>query len=801
MFPAWVVFPLLLVALAAGCGLALEAVAGRRLPGPLVPGAGLAVVIVVAQLATTSDATAELATPLVVALAAAGAVTVVRARGRRPDPWACAAAVGAFAVFGAPVLLSGEPTFAGYIKLDDTATWLAITDRVMEHGHSVEGLAPSTYEATLDFNFGNGYPVGAFLPLGIGAKLGGQDPAWAFQPYLAVLGAMLALGLYGLASTFVASPRLRAAVAFVAAQPALLVGYSLWGGVKEVAAAALLPLVAGLAVDLARESATSASRLAVIRGLIPVAVAAAAVVAVLSVGGAAWLVPLLVPAAVALARWVGPRSATRSAAVFAVVALMLIVPALALGGVVAPWARPLTSDESLGNLLGPLSPLQVVGIWPSGDFRLDPELGILTGVLVAVTVGAAIGGVALAVRARAWSLLAYVGGTLAACAAIVAVGSPWVDGKALAIASPCVLLAATAGAAAGQQPQPGGDRQIRSRICRFVVAAIAAGVVWSNALAYREVTLAPHDQLAELEAIGERIDGQGPTLMTEYQPYGARHFLRDADPEAVSELRRRRVALRDGGIVGTGQYADTDELDPAALLAYRTLVLRRSPAHSRPPAPYRPVFVGDYYELWQRDARGPAAVLAHRALGGESEPTAVPGCDTVRRLARRAGTRGRLAAASRPRAIVLPLARTTRPEGWAGAGERGGRILPRGSGTIDARVSVPAADRYELWVGGSVRSRLDARIDGRVAGSVRHRLNNAGQYMLVGGARLARGAHEITLRIGPPDLRPGSGGQPFALGPLALTRAEAPRSRLVRVPPDRAHRLCGRRWDWIEAVS
>ena len=60
-----------------------------------------------------------------------------------------AAAVGVFAVFAAPIVLSGEATFAGYIKLDDTATWFAMTDRVMEHGRSLAGLAPSTYEATL----------------------------------------------------------------------------------------------------------------------------------------------------------------------------------------------------------------------------------------------------------------------------------------------------------------------------------------------------------------------------------------------------------------------------------------------------------------------------------------------------------------------------------------------------------------------------------------------------------------------------------------------------------------------------
>jgi hypothetical protein len=57
------------------------------------------------------------------------------------------------------------------------------------------------------------------------------------------------------------------------------------------------------------------------------------------------------------------------------------------------------------------------------------------------------------------------------------------------------------------------------------------------------------------------------------------------------------------------------------------------------------------------------------------------------------------------------------------------------------------------------------------------------------------------LRLSPPDLHPGSGGQPFGLGPLVLSRAEAARSRIVQVPPGSAERLCGRRWDWVEALG
>ena len=189
----WIVFPLALGVLSLGCGLLLEAAAGIRLPGALLPSAGLAVIVVAAHFTTLSDATAELSTPLVVALAVVGLALYPPWRRGPLDRWAVATAASVYAVFAAPVVLSGAATFAGYIKLDDTATWLAITDHVMQHGHNLDGLAPSSYEATLAVNLPGGYPIGAFLPFGVGRELVGQDGAWVFQPYLAFLAAAFAV--------------------------------------------------------------------------------------------------------------------------------------------------------------------------------------------------------------------------------------------------------------------------------------------------------------------------------------------------------------------------------------------------------------------------------------------------------------------------------------------------------------------------------------------------------------------------------------------------------------------------------
>jgi hypothetical protein len=111
---AWLLFPLLLCVLTLGCGLLVERLAGIALPGVLLVSLGLALIVVATQAVTYWDATAELATPLVLLLALAGfALSLDRARAVLPDWWAGGAALAVFAVFAAPVVLSGNATFAG----------------------------------------------------------------------------------------------------------------------------------------------------------------------------------------------------------------------------------------------------------------------------------------------------------------------------------------------------------------------------------------------------------------------------------------------------------------------------------------------------------------------------------------------------------------------------------------------------------------------------------------------------------------------------------------------------------------
>jgi hypothetical protein len=785
LITSWLLVPVALLAVLVGCGLLARALAGVSIPPTLLPGVGLAVLICAGHLTTAFDSTAEFTTPVVIALALAGylAAWPFDWRGGAREVWpGLAAGVGVFLAYGAPIVLSGEATFAGFIKLDDTATWMALTDRVMEHGHSLDALAPSTYEATLAFNLGDAYPVGAFLPLGVASELTGTDPAWVVQPYMSLLAGILAAVMTELGRPLLRSAWLRVAAAFVAAQPALLVGYVLWGGIKEIEAAALIAIAAALTSPLfERESRPASAAL--------LALTASALLAVLSFGGAIWLLPVvLVPLVVLWRR--SPALTRRSVSLFAAISVVILLPLVAGGELLPPTSSSLTSASARGNLLEPLSVFQIFGIWPVGDFRLRPDEGLITAIAIAVMAAAAIAGVAAAWRRGAAGVLLYWAAVSLGAVILVVVGSPWVEGKALAMASPGVALAATLGIAALYER----GLRIEAGLAALIVAG---GILYSNVLGYRDVFLAPRAQLAELERIGEEIEDEGPALMTEYNPYGARHFLREADAEGASELRRRAVPLRDGDPLEKGFWADTDSFDLDALLIYRTLVLRRSPAQSRPPLPYRLVSAGRYYDVWRRPPGGIPGGLEMLPLGEAADPSADAQCAAVRELAGRIPS-STLAYAERTPNVVVDARDMQHPASWSNGSAL--TLLPRDEGTASTDVVLPKAGPWTLWLGGSVRGRIETVVDGRPLGSVRHLLNNTGLYIELGTSELDAGLHTVELRYSGTDAHPGSGGRVFPIGPLVLERMSASEQRVGAIPATRAGELCGKRLDWVQVV-
>ena len=793
LLTAWLLFPAVLGAIVAGLAFGVDRISGNRIPGTLLPAVGFSAVIVIGGFVTLTPGTAELTTVACVLGAVAGFLSP-RVRTIRPDRAALAAGVAVYVVYALPIVASGEATFAGYIKLDDTATWLAFTEQVMERGRDLGGLEPSTFQRTLLLNLDAGYPLGGFIPLGVGARASGQELAWVFQPFMALLAGFLALGLYEVARSLVDRRWVAALIAAVAGQAALLYGYSLWGGIKEIEIALLLPalaaLAAGLAVPIAGAGPTDWRRY--LQFTVPLAVVAAGIFGCLGFLGGAWIVPLMIPAAFLVWKAAGTGHLLRTAGAAAVLTLVLIVPVFFAGNSLTPTADSLRADAGLGNLIEPLPLHEIIGIWPTGDFRIDPVAEPVSYLLIVLAGALALVGIALALRGRIIAAVTYAVGGVLALIIISAGGSPWVDGKAMAILSPVALLFA------------GYAIYTLARTRRWRPALLAAGaalvigVVWSNLLAYRDVSLAPRAQLEELVEIGEEISGRGPTLMTEYQPYGARYFLRDADPEAASELRYRQIPLRDGSLLDPGDYADLDEFDVAAIQEYRTLVIRRSPAQSRPPTIFRLVRSDDYYTTWQRPPGAPAEVIEHFPLGSVIDPAAVPPCNQVRRLAALAGPVGVLAAPPRAPVAAVDAGALDAPADWRPEDDDT-YLLPVSDGEARGEMTVERDGTYDVWIGGSLRGEMTAKIDGERTGSAANRLNNLGQYIEAGSAELTAGAHELILENELSSIAPSDGADPDPLGPviLAIDDIDSP----VRYfSADDADQLCGKRWDWIEVI-
>jgi hypothetical protein len=357
------------------------------------------------------------------------------------------------------------------------------------------------------------------------------------------------------------------------------------------------------------------------------------------------------------------------------------------------------------------------------------------------------------------------------CAIYVPLSSPWVGGKTLAMASPAFLAAAAAGCGAGLAKR----RVLEGGI---VALAIVVGVVWSNVLQYHKVLLAPRGQLHELETIGNLIAGQGPTLMTDYQAYGARHFLRRSDPEAASELRFRFDYLTNGQTLPAGESADIDRFRLESVRVYRTLVLRRGPAESRPPSVYGLVWSGRYYEVWQRPVHPAQTIIEHLGLGDANQAAAVPHCSEIARLARLPDVTT-LATATRPQAI------------WLG--------YPHLAGVTRVQVTLAAPGRYAAWLGGDWDGRSSISVDGHEVGALRMELNWPGVFSQLGTVSLAAGRHLVTIDSQRGGWQPGSAATPYSYGPAALSSVDSRESIETFAPKD-ARSLCGRRLDWVEAL-
>lgn len=768
----------------------------RRVVGPIpswmLPPIGFATFMVATQLATAWSPVARMAVLVALVLVVVGVIALLRAfrRGLSSESKiAAGVAAVVFAVCALPVVMSGQATVSGYGVLGDTVIQVLGADLLVEDGRDLGDLPPSvTRDAAEAYFVDSQYPTGGLTALGALARLNPERTVWVYQPFLGLLLALLGLTLFGLGRQIGLPPVPGAAVAAVAAQPALLYSYYLQGSIKEVAAAGLIALLAwGAAWFIGRGSEWKP------RDIVPLALVAAALVAVFGLAAGVWLAPVALVIAVVRARAFAaqPKDFVLTAGLAAGILVVGAVQSLQGLREYAEIAGSVTtSPAEFGNLLRPLEPRQALGVWLQGDYRLPPvgQLATFTSWLAWLVLGCGILGLLLLLVRKSAPGLMYLGISAVGAVAVVVNGSPWADGKALAIAAPAVMFAALSGLVL-----VAGSSRLRSAVAVAIGGAIALGVSWSNALAYHDVSLAPRDRLEELARAGE-VAGDG-ALAPEFEEY-TKYILRSQAPQApLDAFSDLGIPAADGAdLVGRATSA-ISRFDHGSLQAFPAVVARRDPLGVPPASAFKRAWSGRWYEVWKRIDDAPP--ILGTVVPAEPQGTRIA-CTDIRRLAMTAPRGGWLVA--QPAAPSARVRITDTSPNWPVLAEDGTMQIT-GPGEARGAVRVPRSGTYRIWVGGRFGRRVRIDIGGKRVGAVAYRLNESGGTETAGTVRLRAGTHPVRLTIDGPDLRPGNGMANRLAGPVDLQWAGGEAASQVRVRPTRWRSLCNRPLRWVEATA
>ncbi len=185
-------------------------------------------------------------------------------------------------------------------------------------------------------------------------------------------------------------------------------------------------------------------------------------------------------------------------------------------------------NSDLGNLFDEISPLEALGIWPSGDFRVEPGAGAAPAVVFYA--GAALAAVALLLALGRWLRR----GETAVPAALVAAATIYVAAWALstpyAAAKAVMLIAPLAMLIVVRELLPPevlslSVRSARGLAAAALVAAFLVGAGASTVLALGNAPVGPEDYSPGLARIRSAFEGR-PTLVL-------------ADPERVEDEHAR----------------------------------------------------------------------------------------------------------------------------------------------------------------------------------------------------------------------------------------------------------------------
>ena len=616
-------------------GSAVMAIAGLPRHSPVGPAAGISALLVICGIAVKLPGHAVTAAA-VTGVALVGCF-VVFGRTRVPAGTvrigAIVAVIGAALVVAIPFATSGRVGILGQgLVNDDMASHLLFTEWISSHA----GPTPDLIK--------EGYPLGPHAIVAAVSKVSGASLIESFAGLTGAIAVLLALTAYGVLGGIRGWLRVPGAV--LAASPYLAAAYLAQGAFKEpLLALALLGFALGLPAlrpawsvgsgrgrdQNGRERDQSLNGTPSGRAAIPLGVIAAGTIYNYSFPGLAWLLGAAIVwmGVIALRehelrlgeRLRGARSAIALGIGIPVVAALPEILRLASFSNFKAFSPSGTGPTvGFGNLRQPLNPLEAFGVWPSGEFRITPansttpEIAFYLGALLALVAFAWGLGRALSRRESALPS-ALLAATLLYLASL-AVGTPYTQAKALAIAAPLIMVIAVRGLLSADSlpgeeedvPEGGGAawwpprplRPLTGFAVPLLTLAFAAAAAFSTLLPLRQSAVGPDYHLQEMLRMRPIVDGQnvlflGRDNFVSWELIGSEVYAPITNHYDVEEVHPLYRAT------DLNAKFDWDNVPPFVMNKFKWVVTTSAAMQSQAPPGFTPrLRTGDFI-LWHRD--------------------------------------------------------------------------------------------------------------------------------------------------------------------------------------------------------
>jgi hypothetical protein len=656
-----------------------------------------------------------------------------------------------------------------------------------------------------------GYPLGphaladavAAVPgIGLGQAFVGEIFAIGILTALTALTALRDLGRWGrvVAATLVAIPYLGAS-------------YFAQGAFKETGEALFVLAFALLLHDLDRQRRAAGESGNGDEGASALGSAAAGLIIATGIffsysfAGLAW--PLLIFAIWALTvpqlrRALMPRAWLSTLRQPSALLTIGVLGTLAVLTVVGPYAFIHGFNRVAGtNTYGPVSPIEVLGIWPASNYRLDAAGGAqLTGLATAIAAIAVLAGTVWWLRRRDYAVPIALGACTALYLAALAGSGEYSQAKALMIAAPPAMLIAI-------RPLlfELGSRRLRvsSRIARGTTKSaggggwvgwawgalgvvFVAGAIYSSLLVLRDAPVGPAGHGGELRSFMPILRGE-PVLYAGQDRYAAYELMGTDTHVPLVEFPDADVSPSPEKPFDTGDaYSpiDFDSFSHGTLERFPYVITGRAAWTSEAPPGFKRVAATPSYLLWKRT--GPVPEDRHVLLEG-TEPAAHADCASpeIRILTANAGRTGLF-----PGAVIGSKARWS-PAASLETGESATQALrlPAGRWLLSLQYFSP----FGLTLSApGLRQPLPAALDGQRPNTIS--LANQGQFWPAG--RIDSDGNPIRFTI--------SAEGPSTLQRLSGYSGKADLGELVAVPA-KPHRIvplvqaCSGWIDWYESAE